>query len=285
MQEHPKKQRSEGRSTSLAERTLLISNFFRIETSGLENLENIPPEKYRIYVTSHLSNYDIPNAIAALSQAGIKNLKLMEAGAHEDITQNPFGFFERKFLVGEENSLSISSMKGRSQDGIGIFNPDDYEPVKKALLDGYGVVVAAYYDPEYKEKWRLPRKGGYAAAYLANIAENAVLIPIAVDIQSKEPLGAGDTGVMGIIKENRPRARVIVGKPIEPAHTEHMSKLSNLVKKHGDPSKKASEETYEEFKRLSTALRSESARIMQSLSELLPEEKRAKKMGTPTESS
>lgn len=275
MREQPKKESLKQKRTALSERAPFISNLFRIETVGSENLAHIPADKRRVYVTSHLSNYDMPIAITALSQAGVKNLKLAEAGAHTKITQNMFGYLERRFLVGTENSLTISSKKGRTPDGTGVFNPDDYEPMKGALADGYGLIVAAYYDPEYKKKWRMPKKGGYAAAYLANVTENAVLIPIAVDIQSKDPLGTGDTGIMGIIRGKRPRARVIIGKPMEPAHTEYIARLGELIKKRHEPNKKVGRETLAEFKQVSAALRTESARIMQSLSELLPEEKRA----------
>src|SRR3989344_4251263 len=186
MSERLERGTDKGKSTSLAENAPLISKLFRIEIAGVENLEQIPPDKHPIYVTTHLSNYDSPIALSALSNAGVKNLKLAEAAAHERIDRNPIGYLQRRFLVGSENSFNISSIRGRTQDGTNLFNPDDFEPMIEALYKGSGIAVSAYFDPTYKDKWRGPKRGGHAAAYLPNIAQNTLIVPIAGDIQSKE---------------------------------------------------------------------------------------------------
>src|SRR3989338_10137457 len=225
-QDHNKKEKT----TAVAERVKkFIPLLFRVKLAGQEKLREIPKDKHMIFMTTHMSNHDMPIAIAALAEEKV-NLKIAEASTHEDFSQNPSGYLGRQ-AIGKENSFSVKFSGGRG-DGDGIFDPDDYEPMKGALIDGYDMVIAAHFDSQYRLKqWRLPEKGGYGGGYLGNITPNSIIIPVAVGIKSKKPFGMVDVGVKNIIKEKRPKAEVNIGEPIEPKRIEDLDKFAEVLRK------------------------------------------------------
>ena len=116
------------------------------------------------------------------------------------------------------------------------------------------------------------------------------MVPVAVDIRSKKPFGMGDPGIGQIIKEMRPKVEIKIGKPLEPAQLtdkngSHLdvSRFAEILKKRKNirPSKEGeqqqqvlTDEERREFHSIREALQEESDRVMGSLAELLPPEKR-----------
>ena len=258
--------------TTLAERAkTMVKTLFRVETTGLENLEEIPPEKHVIFLTTHMSDYDVPIVIAALAEK-FPRMKVAEASTHEDYRQNLGGYLGRQ-IGGVENSFSVD-FSGGEGDGNAVFNPDNFEQMKKSLEDGNTVVIAAYFDTKYQgQKWQLPEKGGNGGVYLGAITPDAVLVPVAVDIKSKKPFGMGDPGIGQIIKELRPKVDVMIGKPIEPQNIEHIERFSEIIAKR-KKGEKLTPEDRSDFSGIHKALKLESDAVMASLGEMLPLEKR-----------
>jgi len=261
------------KTTPVAERVRkFVALGFRVELDGAEKLKEISKDKHLIFLTTHMSNHDMPITIAALAQEKA-NLKVAEASTHKTFSKNPSGYIGRK-AIGEENSFSIEYTGGQG-DGDGIFDPDDYEPMQEALTDGYDMVIAAHFDSKYKEKeWRLPKNGGYGGVYLANITSDSIIIPVAVDIQSAEQFGMTDIGVSQIIKERRPKAKVSLGEPLEPKKIENLDKFAEILRKRKKNIPITAEER-EIFKNVHKELRLESNRVMESLANMLPKEKRS----------
>lgn len=264
----PKKERT----TPVADRVKkLVSLGFRVELNGSDKLKKIPEGKHMIFLTTHMSNHDMSIAIAGLAEEE-GNLKIAEASTHEEFSKNSAGYIGRK-MMGEGNSFGVSFTGGKG-DGNGLFDPDDYEPMREALVDGYDMVVAAHFDPNYPEgEWRLPKHGGYGGVYLANITPDSVIVPVAVDIESEQQFGMKDIGVAQIIKGRRPRAKVNIGEPLEPMRIENLDKFAEILRKRKKNIAITAEER-EIFRNVHEALRQESDRVMASLAGLLPEEKR-----------
>jgi|GEM_PF-1268684 len=260
--------------TALAERVKkLIPALFRLETSGLEHLDEIPPGKRVIFLTTHMSDYDVPIAIAALADK-FPRLKVAESSTHETFSQNPGGFIGRH-IGGVENSFSVDFTGGGSGDGKAVFNPQNFESMKGALEEGNAIVIAAYFDTTYNNKtWKLPNKGGSGGVYLGQITPDAVLVPVAIDIKSKKAFGMGDPGIGQIIRELRPKVEVRIGKPIVPDTIEGIERFSTILnmRKNGD---KLSPEDREDFSRIHNAMKTGSEAVMSSLSEMLPPEKQS----------
>lgn len=261
-----------GKTTTVAERVKkFVSLGFRVELLGGEKLREIPANKHLIFLTTHMSNHDMPVAIAALAEEK-NNLKIAEASTHENFSQNPTGYLGRK-AIGEGNSFSIEYTGGQGE-GDGIFNPDNYEPMKQALEDGYDMVVAAHFDPQYRVgQWRLPKKGGHGGVYLANITPDSLIVPVAVDIRSAESFGMKDIGIIKIIKEKRPKAQVSIGEPLEPTRIEGLDRFADILRKRKQ-GVHVNDEERELFGRVCEQLRLESSRVMEALANLLPQGKR-----------
>ncbi len=258
--------------TALAERVpKMVRTLFRIETTGLQNLDDIPAAKHCIFLTTHLSDYDVPLAIAALAEKFPK-LKVAESSTHERFAENPGGYLGRK-IGGEENSFSVDFSGGRG-GGSASFNPENFEKMRATLEEGNTLVIAAYFDTKYQNKtWRLPKKGGTGGVYLGQITPDAVVVPVAVDIRSKKAFGMGEPSIGQIIKEMRPRVEVKIGTPIVPEPIPAVGRFSEILDKRKRGEELTSEDRAE-FSRIRKALRADSDKVMASLGEMLPPEKR-----------
>ncbi len=268
---------AESRETTLADRALnFFSKLLDIKVEGAQNLREIPPGKHIIFLTTHLSDYDVPLAIAGLAKEGVRNLKAAVLSTHTRFTQNPGGYVARR-IGGPENTFVVSHDLGKGGKEKTVFNPNDFPPMKDALTAGNDLVMAAYLNLKitYREKkWQLPEKGGNGGVYLANSVPDTVIVPIAVDIES-EPFGMGTNDIVAFIKNKArgTRANIRIGKPIEPMKISGIEKFPNLLTKAKSGTHLTPEERGE-FTRIRKELREESNRVMQSLAEMLPREKR-----------
>ena len=258
--------------TVLAERVRkMVSTLFRLETSGLENLAELPPGKRVIFLTTHMSDYDVPITIAALAEK-FPRLKVAEDSTHEEFAKNPGGYLGRQ-LTGAKDSFSVEYSSGESGNKA-VFNPENFEGMKKSLEEGNTMVIAAYYDTSYQGKtWRLPEKGGNGGVYLGQITPDSVLIPVAIDIKSKKHFGMGDPGIGQIIKQMRPHVEVHIGKPIIPVRIEGVDRFKEILSKRKS-GEKMTDEDRADFSRIHDALKNESDKVMRSVSDMLPPEKR-----------
>jgi len=244
----------------------LKAQFGKIEVKGRENFDLIPKDRHVIFAPTHLSNFDVPISIYSVGQ----HFRLMVGGAstHLKFSENPTGFIGDR-LAGKENFIPIKHKKDEKGVERGRFNPEDLENLKTAFEEKKALMVSAYYSGE--EKNSLPDKGGYGVVYLAEIAD-ALIVPIAVDIKSKEKTEMQKNIVKAIF--SFPDAQVNIGKPINLPKIEGIERLKEIWGKR--KTDRLSKEETEEFHRLSQQLREQSDLVMKKLAELLPEEKRGK---------
>ena len=238
--------------------------FNKIDVIGRENITKIPKGKKVIVVTTHLSDRDVPLAIGMLGDE-FESVGWAEASTHEKFRENPGGYIGRK-LSGSEHSYSVDTTKAGGAER-GVFNPDDFEPMKEALSDGKTMFVAGYY--KSTNDWKLPDRGGYGAVLLAQ-TQDTVLLPVAINTKTKEQTGMGAHPLKAITQ--RPDVDVVIGEPFELGKIFGAERMGEIMKSRKDGP--LSKEDREEFSSLSEKLRGESDVVMEHLAELLPEDKR-----------
>lgn len=251
-----KEKRTDGWTQLTENVSSLIPKLEDIALEGSDNLREIPANKHVLFLTTHLTDMDVPISIAALAKEGVHNLKVAELSTHSDVFKNTPAYFVR-LASGADNSFPITHAFGSKGEHT-VFEPKDFEPMKDALAAGTPIVMAGYFNlkKQYKEKKEeLPEKGGYGGVYLAQITPETVIVPIAVD-------------------KHGAQARVRIGKAIEPQHIEGIERFAGIIAK-GKGDEQLTDEERQEFHRIRLALKAQSDRVMESLSEMLPENKRA----------
>ena len=246
---------------------LMAKATFKVEAVGQENLAAIPPDRRVVFVTTHITNSDVPLALSVLGKDF--HLVVGDASTNHDFHKNPFGYIGDT-LAGKENFMPVSRRvdKDLARGSTGVFNPEDFENMKPVFDENKAVILPAYY-LDRNTDLRLPEKGGYGAAYLAE-AVDAVIVPIAINVKSKETVNTPLSGVMAAL--SRPEAEVVIGKPFELEKMENISAVREIMAKRKQG--KLSGEDVAAFKDASNGLRERSDVLMQHLAELLPEEKR-----------
>jgi hypothetical protein len=215
--------------------------FFRVEDlKCIENLEDILEGTPVIFCPDHMSDYS-PSLFLGQTD------KLPER--FQDIA------------VADALAQDID----RNQEG----DTNNFKSMQEALEAGHPLMFAAFYDPKYKEKGRLPRKGGNGAAYLSQVVEGAVLVPVAVDIKTKKPFG-GRGELLQLL--SRPKVEVKIGKPITPAKIEGIEKFEQILAKRNN-GQEVTQEEKREFARIHHELQAISHQVMEGIAEMLPEEK------------
>lgn len=234
-----------------------------INVEGIEHIKEIPPDKKVIIVTTHLSDLDVP--IAALKLGKYFNIAITSESLHHSF-RGEAGVNIGLRIAGKENFIPIEykKVKGGKQ---GAFNPENFKPIKDALNSGKAVVIAGH-NPT--QKWQLP-KGGYGAAYLADITENAILLPVTVNLESEEPIGMAETLVKNIAK--RPDANINIGAPMEIKKIIGIGDLADIMNKR-DHGETLTHQERKRFSELKKALEVQSDAIMEKLASPLPEKKK-----------
>ncbi len=244
-----------------------------VKVEGEENLNDLPPDAKVIVVTSHISDVDVP--LAAYGVGEKLNVAITTDSFQHHLTENPISKIGFQ-IAGQDNFLPIQYDR---KTGHGRFNPSDFDAMQTELNEGKAIVMAGHApsiekDPD-KVAWHLPDKGTIGSAYLAELS-GAVLVPVAVDIESETPTGMGADSVMRGLKNmvqtmrHKPDARVIIGKPIILPHIEGIEGFGNLSSNKDAPA----ENRRAEFRRIRTELETASDEIMGQLASLLPPSKR-----------
>jgi len=267
MFERPNTPERKEEDPAIARMKLFFENQFRkVDIIGKDNLENIPPGKKVIVVTTHLSHRDLPLAISMLGNE-FDSVGWGEASTHERFSENPGGYLGRK-IVGKEHSFSVSTNReGKGGSEQGAFNPEDFEPMKEALDDGKTIFMAAYYKGTEDEQ--LPDRGGYGAVLLSQ-SPDTILLPVAIDIKDQERAGTKPGGVDAILQ--RPEADISIGEPFDMEKIPGAERINELMALRKE--RKLSANEVKEFSSLSKELRARSDEIMEHLAQLLPEERR-----------
>jgi hypothetical protein len=234
-----------------------------LKLHGEENIEAIPAGKKIIIATTHISDIDIPTVAAALGK--YFNIAITNMSVHHSFLAEPSTNIGVR-LAGKENFIPFDYEKTPSGKQAS-FNPDNFEPMKRALDDGKAIIVAAH-NPTHD--WHLS-KGGYGVSYLSDISDDVVILPVAVDLESAGQVGMYENQLKTITK--KPVANVFIGEPIELQKIPGIEDLSKIMHKR-ESGERITPEELKRFSELKELLQTQSNIVMEKLAENLPEEKR-----------
>lgn len=240
-----------------------------ISVSSKAHLKEIPSGRKVIFVTTHVTDIDVPATAYAMRDF---NPVIAHHSTHEDFLKDPvswMGFV----IAGRKNFLPVEA---REREGKvrGDFDPEDYVRMEQVLEDGRSLVIAGH-NPTYDGK--LSRKGGIAAAYLAQ-KTGALIVPVSVNLGAEATIGADilKTAIKkGIKDRKRPTMEISIGHPIDftkfaKIDVQAMDNFLRKRKEGGD----LSPEDIEEYRNVIRQLREQSSHVMSSLAAMLPPEKR-----------
>jgi 1-acyl-sn-glycerol-3-phosphate acyltransferase len=196
--------------------------FGDIEVVGTENLKKLNPKTKFIFATTHTSDNDVPLVAATLGHDF--DLVISDMSIHRS-TRKALQAMDPTIIglkiAGKDNFLPVSySQKKEKTPGKkakevvreGRINAGDALAVKTALDNGKTVVIAAH----NRSEGRLSSSPGYLAVRAAQITENAVVIPIAVQIgEPAEILGIGDPKNILETRRKKPNVKITIGEPLE----------------------------------------------------------------------
>src|SRR3989344_7493077 len=223
-----------------------------ITVSGKEHLNEIPPGKRVIIVTTHISDVEIPVATAILGREF--DIAVTNMPKQHSFTKDP-AINTAVRIAGKNNFIPID------------FSPENFGKMKEALDSGKAVVIPGHAP---SRKWQLER-GGYGAAYLANIVKDTVILPVSMNVKAENNGKRKERTITNMLK--KPDVEVFVGKPLEIQPVEGMEELADIAQRAKNGQSPTSEEL-ELFSGLKKKLREQSDLIMRALAEPLPESKR-----------
>ena len=231
---------------------------------GEEHINAIPEGKKVIIATTHISDIDIPLVAAALSK--YFDIAITNMSIHHSFFAEPSTNIGMR-IAGKENFIPIDFNKDEGEKRAS-FNPDNFEPMAKALDEGKAIIIAAH-NPAHG--WALT-KGGYGASYLSDIAKgDVVILPVSVNLVSEKPVGMHESKIKTLTE--KPVADIYINEPIELEKISGIKDLSDIMHKH-EKGVRLTPLERQRFSELKATLQSQSDSIMERLAASLPEEKR-----------
>lgn len=235
----------------------------KVEVKGRENLAAIPKGKRVIVACSHITDMDmwiVTDALKNDFDLCITNQSV------QTLEREPMVYAGIK-LAGRDNFFPIDYVRS-GKDKQGKFNPDNFIRMKDHLESREKTPVIAAHRPSRKGQLE---RGGYGAALLAQYMEDAIILPVAVNVKSERP--AGQAGRILETVKLRPEAEVTIGQPFELKKIEGIGGLNEIMdkRKRGEA---VTAEDRENFSAMCQVLEGESDSIMKAIAQYLPEEKR-----------
>lgn len=249
---------------SLALDALAKINFGKIEVIGAEQLNEIPPDRKVVIVTSHATDMDLPLAAGIVSK--YFDIVITNQSLQYKFLTDPASNLGMK-IAGQENFLPIDYkiMEGKKPRK---FNPENYKPMAEAMEGGRSVIIAAH-NPSHKGTLE---RGGYGAAYLSEISD-AIIVPVGVNVKSPniDRTAMAEHPLKTIIE--RPDVEIKIGKPFELTPIDGLDELAALIAKLKNK-EKITKEDIERFDTLKNELKQRSGILIDKIGELMPEERK-----------
>ena len=235
----------------------------KIEVTGKENIDEIPPGAKVVIVVTHISDLDLPVAIKTLGHDF--DIVVTAQSTNFNFLEDPVGYTVTK-IAGAENFLPVDYAKvngGKRAE----FNPDNFDSMNKALEEGKEIVIAAH-NPTKDGKLG---NGSVGPIYLAQIS-GAIILPVSVNLKTAEALGIdGENKIKTMLK--KPDTEVYIGKPIKLDQLEGVDEIKKIMNKRAQGEKISNEER-SKFRVIVSELREQSDVVMNELAGMLPEAKR-----------
>lgn len=247
----------------MAIETMLKTQVKDILINGMEHLSEVPKDKKIIVAVSHITDIDVLLAIKALGNDF--DLAVANPSFHHKFSEEwPTNIGLR--IAGKDNFFPIDFKKNGEEKKPSAFNPENFEPMQKAMEGGKSMAIAAH-SPSHAGRLE---KGGYAAVYLSALTD-AIIIPVGINLKSEKPVGMYENPLETLKK--RPDAEINIGIPFNLEKIEGIEDLAAISSKR-KRGEKLTEVDVDRFSDLAKQLRKQSDLLMKKISELVPEEKR-----------
>lgn len=244
----------------------------KIEVIGKERLSNLPPQIPIIVAFSHIS--DLDGGLALLALGHDLDLVVTDMSIHHKLwasLRSSDWTIAGILIAGRKNFLPITFVQEQGYRQGRIIS-SDLDRIQEKLEAGKAVLIAAH-NPTSESK--LPDKPGYAAIRVAQAVENALVVPVAVEVGDGErQLGLAENLVETI--RRRPAAKVIVGDPLtfnNPLAKKAAAVIEDILNKRGANLTVADKE---QIRMARKTVDAEGARLMRALAVMLPSEKRGR---------
>lgn len=243
----------------------LLATTGDIRVEGEQHLREIPQGKNVIILTTHISDIDVPAAVSVVGRhfdIAITNMSYQHSFLKDPAISTALHIAGKKHFI----PIDYARVAGENR---GAFNPDNYPAMREALRAGKAVVIPGH-NPS--KQWQLS-KGGYGAAYLADITENSIIVPVSVNVKKVVSSGENRKENTVVNMRNRPDVDIYIGKPFEMDRVERMDDMARIMQKRS-AGEYLTDEDVERFHALSKILRQQSDMMMRKLAEPLPEDKK-----------
>src|SRR5680860_394271 len=239
-----------------------------IEVIGKENLNALPEGQKVVVACTHISDIDVPVALQVLGND--LRLKLSDQSVHHNFKEEPSMNISMN-IAGKDNFFPIDYGGKGAEKHSAAFNPDNFVPMMNAMDEGVSIIMAGH-SPSADGHLE---KGGYGAAYLAEMAD-AIVLPISVDVMTKHPNGYDNISMIKhffktLVKKSDVSVRI--GEPFHLEKIEGIEKIKLMMDKRKSGIRLDQEE-YSEFTRLLGEIREQSKVIIGKLAGITPAEKR-----------
>lgn len=239
----------------------VINNIRGITVHGEENLDLIPPGSKPIFVCSHVTDGDLLVAAKVAAEKFDLLITSQSTNFSNPMMSASFSLAGRENFVPIEFKLNKDAHLGR----IPLFNSQDYKLMKESMDSGKATLFAAH-NPTYGS---LPDNGGVGAIYLSQLTPDSVIIPIGVDLHSKDGhVMNAETPVKNVLKGFK--ADVNIGVPFKLDKIDGIEQLDSIL------AEKPSAETNKTVSSIFKKIREQSGILMSKMAGLLPKEKRGK---------
>lgn len=257
--------------------------FQKPEVLGLDNLEKIPLDRPLIIAVTHFSDAD-PQTVAAELGPEIRKRRPghIIGLAWEYPPTSPIVEPVTKLAGARKYLYDIDTSFDPIKDHLTFrFNPENFKKMAEAMRNNTDMIIAAHQPlSNIKGKnfrWELPRLSGLGAVYLAQRA-GGVILPVAVDIQSDEPVGISvrpkDIANALLKLKERSKVRVIAGEPLQLDHLD--SEILDDFDKYVNRVKPLNPGVIEKGRNAHSRLKAQGDLVMRSLAVMLPQSKRGK---------
>lgn len=237
-----------------------------IELKGKENIKAIPPGAKVVIMTTHLTDLDVLLAIHAVARD--LNVAVMNESVHHNFfgEQGEFTTSLGLRVAGKNSFIPIDFKKTASgAKAPKAFNPENFEPAAKAVEEGKAVLIAAH-NPSQKPLQNLDNvRGGYGGVYLSLLTD-AYILPVTVVLDRATGMYVPALEKIKKMKEDRPNASVVIGKPFKLEKVPEIKRFGELTKKRKTGSELTDEERTE-FSKLADVLREKSEEIISRMSD------------------
>lgn len=244
-----------------------------IYAEGEANLDTLPKDTPIIWAMTHATT-DVEMQSAMMVVGKRFDTAMADYSTHHS-WEHPLPFISQK-LAGMDNFYPVKGARGKDGKERGVFVPQNFVDMLGAFKQGKAIAIAAH---ENVYTGVLPDSPGIGPVTLASLAaselgKHAIIVPIAMDFHSDEPIGVGDQkskAAKDLARGRRSDVTVKIGEPMS-LPTIDIQRFIALRNKQ----ERLTSEEVSEVRGIIGHLRTQGADVMTQLANLLPPQKRGR---------